>query len=114
MLRLYRTMYKLRLQIFLGPLLNSIQRLIYVLDRVGHAEPQITFAELAKGGAGKAGHACIFQQRVGQLLRGPSRTGDVGESVKRALGQPAGESLDLVDALNKSIAPTAELFPHFV
>src|SRR5436853_6332010 len=71
-------------KIFLCPGADAIERLLDVLDRVGHAEAQIAFAEVAEGGPGQSGDASFVQQRVGQFLGWPSGLLDVRENVERA------------------------------
>src|ERR1700757_3822148 len=48
------------LQILRGPGVDPFQRRIQILQRVGHAEAEIAFAECAKGCAGKARDSGLF------------------------------------------------------
>src|SRR6266850_6919640 len=104
----------MELEALLRPLLNIRERLLDVLNRIGHAEAQIALAELAESRACQARHAGLIQQRVGQLLRSPTGAGDVRESVERALRNAAGESLHLIDTGDKNVAPAAELGAHTI
>src|SRR5687767_6215029 len=79
------------LQIFIHPGADAFERLLDILDRVGHAETQIAFAEIAKRRPGETGYPRFVEQRVRQFLRGPARLPDVGEDVKCALRRPARE-----------------------
>ena len=60
-------------EVLLRPLVDAFEGLLQVLQRIGNAEAQVAFAEFAEGGAGKRGHSSLLQQRIGQLLRFPSR-----------------------------------------
>src|SRR5947199_10039881 len=60
------------LQVLLRPTADPLERLLDVLDRVGDAETQIAFAEIAERGPGQRGDAGVVEQRVGQFLRWPS------------------------------------------
>src|ERR1019366_890189 len=84
------------LQILLRPLIDAIQRLLKILDGIGNTEPQITFTEGAERRSRQPRDSRVVKQRVRQLLRRPSGLLDIGEGIKRALRQPAGESLDLI------------------
>src|SRR5213595_2665348 len=53
------------LQILFRPSVNAIERFLDVLDRVRHAETQITFAEFAKRGPGERSDPGILEKRVG-------------------------------------------------
>src|SRR5664279_305746 len=106
--------YPKPLQILLRPLIDAIQRLLKILDRIGDTEPQMALAICAECGSGQRRNSRILQQRVGQLLRLPARLLDVGESVERALGQPAGESLDLVEAVDEQVAAAVKFLAHFL
>src|ERR1035437_10874015 len=70
------------LEILLRPLVDALQRLFEILERIGHAEAQVAFAEMAECRAGKRRHAGLLQQSVGQRLGFPSRPGDVREHVE--------------------------------
>src|SRR5215469_7153609 len=74
----------LRLKVLPRPALDAVQRLIQVLHGIGDAEAQIAFAVGAEGGAGQAGYAGLFQQRIGHFLRGPAGLADAGEGVEGA------------------------------
>src|SRR3989442_12947876 len=100
------------LQVLLRPGADAIERLLDVFDRVGHAEAQIAFAEVAKRSPRERGDAGVFEQRVGQFLRWPPGSLDVGENVERALRQAAGEPFDLVEAGDHNIPPFLELGAH--
>src|SRR5271165_4082079 len=89
------------LQILLRPLLNALESKLNVLDRIRHAEPQVALAKRPERGSRQRGHSCLFQQRVGQLLRRPARLLDIRKRIERALGQTARESLDLIDAIHE-------------
>src|SRR6266403_264697 len=90
-------------KVFLHPRPDALQCFLDVLDRVGHAEAQITLAKIAEGGPRQPGDAGIVEQRVGQFLRWPPGLLDVGENVKRALGQAAGKTFDLIKAGDHNI-----------
>jgi len=66
------------LHVLLRPGADAIECLLDILDRVGHAEAQVAFAEIAEGGTGQRGDAGIVEQRVGQFLRSPPGSLDVG------------------------------------
>src|SRR5690348_13811191 len=102
------------LQILLCPGSDAIECLLDILDRVGHAEAQITLAEVAEGSPRKRGDAGVVEQRVGQFLRWPSGPFDVWENVERALRQEAGETFDLVEAGDHDIATLLKLGAHFI
>src|SRR5437899_3149356 len=86
-----------RLEIFLRPGLDAIERFLDVLNRVGYAEAQITFAEIAECGTGQRSDANVVEQRVGQFLGWPTGLRDVGKNVERAVRQAAGETFDPVE-----------------
>src|SRR5437667_7419414 len=100
------------LEIFLRPVAYAIERFLDVFDRVGDAEAQIAFAEIAEGGPGQPGDAGVVEQRVRQFLRGPPGLLDVGENVKRAFGQAAGKTFDLVQTSDHHVAPPLKLGAH--
>jgi hypothetical protein len=54
-----------KLQIFLRPLPHPIERLLDVFDRVGHAEAQITFAEIAECSTRQRGDTRVIEQHIG-------------------------------------------------
>ena len=72
-------------------------------------DPQAT-----ERGAGKTCHACFVQHCFRQLFRCPSRLLHVGESIERAMRQPAAEALDVIESSNKLISPRVELLTHVV
>jgi hypothetical protein len=84
------------LQILLRPGRDAIERLLNVLDRVGDAEAQVAFAESAESGSGQRGDTCVIEQRVGQFLRWPARSRDVGKNIERTVGQTTGKTFDLI------------------
>src|SRR3984957_17061821 len=69
-------------QILARPLIDAVQRLLQIFQRIGYAEAQVAFSELAEGCAGKRGDAGLLQQCVSQRLRFPSRLRDIGKSVE--------------------------------
>src|SRR5438046_5941442 len=87
-------------------------RLFDVVYRVAYSESQIAVAESAEGGPGQPGDAGVVEQRVRQFLRGPPGLLDVGENVKRAFGQAAGKTVDLVQTGDHHVAPFLELGAH--
>src|SRR5205807_4088237 len=93
------------LQIFAGPIADAFKRFLDVLDRVGDAEAQIAFAEIAERGPRKCGDAGVIEQRIGQFLRWPAGLRNVGENVERALRQAAGKTFDLIKTSDHHIAP---------
>src|ERR1700740_18092 len=88
------------LQMFVDPLLDSLQRLLNVFHRVGHAEADIALSKAPEGRPRKAGSPSFFEECIGQILRLPSCVLDVGKDIERARGPNATESLDLVQAVN--------------
>jgi|ERR1700680_1074273 hypothetical protein len=52
-------------EVFLCPLVEAVERLLQVVQRIGDAEAKIAFAEFTEGGAGKRGHSGLFEQSVG-------------------------------------------------
>src|SRR5271167_3346881 len=87
-----------QLQMLLRPLIDAIQRLLQIFDGIRSAEAQVTLTEGAKRRSRQPGYSRVLEQGVGQLLRRPAGLLDIRKGVKRAFGQPAGESLDLIDA----------------
>src|ERR1043166_727908 len=65
------------------PIADTIERFLDVLDRIGYAETQVTFTEMAKRCPGQASNASVIEKRVRQFLRLPTRFRNVGENVKR-------------------------------
>src|ERR1017187_9504048 len=106
--------YPKPLKMLLRPPIDAIQRLLKIFDRISDAEPQMALAICAECSSGQRRNSHIVQQRVRQLLRGPARLLDVGESVERALGQPAGESLDLVEAVDEQVAAAVKFLAHLL
>jgi len=51
--------------IFLRPGADAIECFLDVLYRVGHAEAQIAFTEIAECGPRQGGYAGIVEQRIG-------------------------------------------------
>lgn len=51
--------------ILFDPLLDFFQSAAQILHGIGNAEPQVAFAEFAKGSSRKAGHANFLEQRIG-------------------------------------------------
>src|SRR5258708_40302146 len=56
-----RTSIQNNLESLFGPLINPLQRLLQVLQRVGNAEAQISFTELAECCARERRHSCLLQ-----------------------------------------------------
>jgi hypothetical protein len=56
------------LQALLRPLIDPLQRLLQILQRIRHAETQVAFTEFAKRCARERSHTSLFEQRVGQRL----------------------------------------------
>src|SRR5581483_4176224 len=54
--------------VLLRPLLHAVEGCVDVLQRIGHAEAQVAFAEGAERRAGQRGDARVFQERVGNFL----------------------------------------------
>jgi hypothetical protein len=54
------------LQILSSPLVNAVQSLLQILERIRDAEAQVAFAVLPEGGTGKGGNAGLLQQGVRQ------------------------------------------------
>src|SRR5438874_11117117 len=77
-LEFYLTHFLKRLQIFVRPGADTIECLLDVLDRVGHAEAQIALAEVAEGSTRQRGDAGVIEQRVGESFRWPPGLLDVG------------------------------------
>src|SRR5271157_1368839 len=100
------------LQMLLRPLIDAIQRLLKVLDGIRGTEAQITLAEGAERRSRQSGYSRVLEQRIGQLLRRPACLLDIREGIKRAFGQPAGESLDLIDATYKHVSAALKLPAH--
>lgn len=42
--------------------------LVQILQGIGYAEAQVAFAEFTEGGAGEAGDASVFEERVGEFF----------------------------------------------
>src|SRR4029077_5341381 len=103
-----------KLQILIYPSLDAIERFLDVLDGIGHAEPQIAFAESAEGGAGERGDAGIVQECIGQFLRRPTCLLDVRKNVERAMRQTAGETFNFVETADHHVAPSLELGAHCI
>src|SRR4051794_9074441 len=99
-------------KIFLRPTAYAIQRLLDIVNRVSHAEPQITFAEIAECGTGQSSDPRVIKQRIGQFLRWPPGFLDVRENVKCSLGRPAGETFDPVKAGDHHVPSFSELGAH--
>src|SRR5271166_3695947 len=104
----------LNLQMLLRPLIDTVQCLLKVLNGIRGTEAQVSLAEGAKRRARQPRYSGVLEQRVGQLLRRPARLLDIGEGVKRALGQPAGESFDLIDAAYEHVPAALKLLPHLL
>src|SRR5439155_14053169 len=91
---------------------DAIEGFLDVLYRVGHAEAQIAFTEIAECGPRQGGYAGIVEQRVGQFFRRPAGPLDVGENVERALGQATGKTSYIIEAGDHHVAPLLELGAH--
>src|SRR6266508_674036 len=103
-----------RLQILFRPGADAIECFLDVLDRVRHAEAQVTFPEIAKCRARERRNVRVVKQRVGKFLRWPAGLRDVWENIERSLGQTAGETFDLVEAGDHHVAPFFEFGAHRV
>src|SRR5208283_2275460 len=101
-------------EILLRPLVDALQRLLQILQRIGHAEAQVAFSVFAKGRSRKGCHSSLLQQRVRQRLRLPASLHDVGKNVECAFGHAAGEAFDLVQSRDEHIAPPLELSAHMI
>src|SRR6266508_1381198 len=88
-----------RLQILFRPGADAIECFLDVLDRVRHAEAQVTFPEIAKCRARERRNVRVVKQRVGKFLRWPAGLRDVWENIERSLGQTAGETFEQNAAL---------------
>src|SRR5438046_2308 len=102
------------LQILFRPSVNAIERFLDVLDRVRHAETQITFAEFAKRGPGERSDPGILEKRVGESFRWPTGLSDVRKNIERAVRQLTGETLDFVKPGNHHIAAFLKLVAHVI
>src|SRR4029434_5735535 len=105
-------MVKSALQILCRPGTDAIERLLDVLDRIGHAEAQIALAEVAESSPRERGDAGVIKQCVGQFLRWPPGLLDVRENVECALGDAAGKTFDLVKAGDHHVASLFEFGAH--
>src|SRR5260370_27029676 len=102
----------LRLNVFLRPLANAVQRFFQVFKRIGNAEAQVAFSILAKRRAGETCDTGLLKQRVGQTLRSPACLLDIWKRVKGAMRQLATEAFDLVEARDEDVAPPVKLPAH--
>src|SRR5437899_8202997 len=91
------------LQVLLCPLPYPIQRLFQILDGIGNAETQIPFAEPAKSCPGQTRDSRFLEKSICQLLRIHTGLADVGKDIKSACRDLGAETLDLVDALHKTV-----------
>src|ERR1700722_19843860 len=96
------------LEILSSPRVDAIERLLQILQRIGHAGAQVTFAEVTEGGAGERRYSGLLEQRVGERLRLPPRLRDVGENIECAFGHAAGKSLNLIQSGDEHIAAMFE------
>src|SRR5579863_4020136 len=99
-------------EILLCPLVDAIQRLLQVLQRIRHAEAQVAFAELSECRARERCYSGLLEQSIGKRLRFPSRLRDVGKGIKRAFRHAAGKALDLIQPGDEHIAAPLELGTH--
>ena len=96
---------------FFCPSFDAIEGFLDVLDRVRHAEPKITLAEVPECDAGQCSDPCVLEERVGQLFRWPSGLLDIWEDIKRAMWDATGETLDLVEPGTVTRAVIGTSFP---
>ena len=52
-------------EILPGPLVEAIECLLQVFQRIGHAEAQVAFAEFAERRAGKRGYSGLLKESIG-------------------------------------------------
>src|SRR5260370_14537060 len=108
------SLHKCRLEILLRPLVNAVQRLLQVLQRISHAEAQVAFAKVTECGTGECRNSCLLEQSICQRLRFPSRLRDVGKDVECAFWHAAGKALDLIQPGYKHIAAAFEFRAHLI
>src|SRR5438045_2640170 len=96
----------------LRPGCNAIGGEVEVLNGIGDAEANVSFAMRAECGAGEARHPGLLQQRGREVFGAPAGFRDVREDVKSALGHAAGEARNVVQSLDKAVAAAAEFFFH--
>ena len=53
------------LQVFVHPRVDTLQRFLYVLNRIRYAETKITLSELAKCGARQSSDTCVLEKSNG-------------------------------------------------
>src|SRR6478672_11666107 len=102
------------LQVPLGPVVDLVQGVVQVLQRIGHTETQIAFAEMSKRRPRKTSDSGLLQQRVRQRFRFPASFLNVWKNIKRALRHAAREALNAVQSCNENISPLLELGSHLL
>src|SRR5262249_13135745 len=102
------------LEILAHPGADAIECFLDVLDRIGDAETQITFAEFAERGAGQSSDTGVLEERVSKLFRWPPGFLNVRKNIERAVRQLTREAFDLVQAGDHHVAAFLELVAHVI
>src|SRR6185437_3495940 len=96
------------------PLVNALECLLNVLNRICDAESDVSLAVAAKRGTRQARYSGLLQQSIGKFLRLPSCSFDIGKHVASAVRHLTTESSESIYFAYHQIAPAAKFLHHLI